>query len=228
MKRVQILTVSVLIIAMLFMTVSISNAKDKAHPTVLPPNARVKGLTLGDWGAKEWQALFAIPAEQNPLLGHLWPTCYLERIKNVGVGVAYGPSGSSECEMPTGMMLYVPVLGSECSSIEEPTIGGSEEELRACVLNLVPDNLNATIDGIDVQNIEDYTALTPLFQFDLPEDNILGAPAGTYDSIGYSTGFLLAPLSRGEHTIHVHGEIPNGSFAYDWIYHITVTNKGGH
>jgi len=225
MKITRILTVSLVITSMLLMTISIPGAQAAANPGVLPPTARVQGQALGEWGAELWRAILAIPTSQNPIIGNPWPTCYLERIGNVGISVTYGFSGSSECDMPVGMTLFVAVVGSECSTAEQPPYyGGNEEELQACVLQFVPENLEASVDGIPVRNIGDYTALSSLYQFELPAENILGAPAGSYDSVAYTTGFLLTPLSPGDHTIHVHGEIPNGGFVYDWIYQITVTN----
>ncbi len=223
MKSTRIFAV-LLLLTFLFVNVSISTAQSSPNPSALPPDGKVQGLTLGDWAVEDWKALLAIPASQNPIIGNPWTTCYLERIGNVGLGVSYGFTGSSECEMPVGMTLYVLVVGSECSTIESPPFyGGNEAELRACALQFAPANLAASVDGVPVRNIEAYTTLSPMFQFYVPPDNILGAPEGTYDSIAYQTAFLLAPLSPGEHTIHVHGEIPNFSFTYDWIYHITVT-----
>jgi hypothetical protein len=32
---------------------------------------------------------------------------------------------------------------------------------------------------------------------------------------------MLAPLSRGEHTIHLRGEIP-GAFVTEVLYHVTI------
>ncbi len=178
MKKLRIFSASVLILGMLFMSISIPSAMAAPNPAVLPPDARVQGLTLGDWTAKFWQALASIPADQNPLLGHLWPTCNLDQVGNVGVGAGYGASGSVDCEMPNGMILYVPIVGAECSNIEPPPFyGGNEAELRACALQFVPSNLSATIDGIPVNNLGKYTTLSPLFQFTVPEDNFLGVPA---------------------------------------------------
>ena len=224
MKKSRVLSASVLIAALLFMTVSIPTVQGETNPAVLPPTARVQGMTLGEWGAEFFRFFFEIPASQHPALGYPWPNCYLERIGNVGLGVTYFNSGSSECQMPAGMILYVPVVGGECSSAELPPFyGANEEELRACVMKFVYVNVQASVDGTPVRNIEAYAALTPLYQLDLPDGNVWGAPAGTYISVGKEYGFLLAPLSPGNHTIHVHGEVPDFDFVYDWVYHVTVT-----
>jgi hypothetical protein len=225
MKRTRVLTVSVLITAMLLMTVSIAGAQGSANPAVLPPTARVQDMTLGEWSAEMFRALFEIPASQNPALGYQWTNCYFKRIGNVGLGVTYFSGGSSECQMPAGMILYVPIVGGECSTAEPPPYyGGNEEELRACVLAFVYENVYAFVDDTPVRNIESYFSLTPLYYFDLPSDNVLGGPAGKAYSVAHAYGFLLAPLSPGKHTIHVHGEVPDFDFVYDWVYHITVTD----
>jgi hypothetical protein len=124
------------------------------------------------------------------------------------------------------MMLYVPVVGTECSTVEAPPFyGGNEQELTACALGFPPSNLQASVDGLPVKNLESYTSLSPLYQLDLPEGNLLGVPAGSYDSVAYTTGFIVTPLSRGEHTIHVHGELGGGAYIYDWTYLITITGR---
>jgi hypothetical protein len=224
MKRIHIFTVAVMIASMLSLSLSTPQALGSTNPVVLPPEARVQGLTLGGWHAEFWRATLEIPASQHPGLGYPWPNCYIERIGNVGLVVASWISDEIECEMPVGMMLYFNVVGSECSTAEPPPwYGGNEEELRACALQWVPEDLEAAIDGVPVQNIDQYTALSPLYQFILPEDNVLGAPAGTYDSVAYSNGFILAPLSPGEHTIEISGEVPAIPFEFHKLYHITVT-----
>ncbi len=223
MKKTRVLSVS-LLIAVLLMTVSISGVQGAANPAVLPPTARVQGKTLGEWGAEYWRAGLRIPMAQNPAFpGVPWPTCYLERIGNVGLIVGYVYSGSSECVMPAGMTLYVLVVASECSTAEPPPFyGANEEELRACNLKFAQANLAASIDGVPVRDVEAYTTFSPLYQFSVPDGNYLGAPAGMYESVAYNTAFLLAPLNPGAHTIHVHGEVPIASFIYDWVYYITV------
>ncbi len=225
MKSIRVLMISVLVATLLLINVPVQGARSAANPAVLPPTAQVGGKSLGEWGAQQWSAEFAIPASINPFLGYPWPTCYFKRIGNVGLAVGYVFSGESECEMPAGVFLYVIVIGTECSTAEPPPFYGADEEgLRACVQTMAAfKNMAADVDGVAVQNLESYRARSPLYQFILPEGNMLGAPAGTYDSVAENIAIMLAPMSPGKHTVHVHGEVQDGSFNYDWVYHITVT-----
>lgn len=213
MNRIRKLLISILAAVMLSTTVFIAGTQASRHPPVLPPEAKVQGLTLGEWVANFIIAEFGIPASENPGVGNPWPECYTDRIGNVGLGIAYFSSGESECEMPTGMFLYVPVVGVECWDVPD---------LVGCALAYQPVNLQATVDSLPVQNIDQYAALSPLHQLYLPEGNIFDYPSGSYDAVAYATGFLLTPLSPGEHTVHVYGEVPFVDFTYEWTYHITV------
>ena len=112
--------------------------------------------------------------------------------------------------------------------------GTSEAELRGAA-NFFADhavNLSCTIDGRLLQNVEAYRASSPLFTFGpLPENNLLGLPEST-TSPAVSDGYfvMLAPLSKGQHTIHFAGafvftQAEDGfdfSFSLDITYHLTV------
>jgi hypothetical protein len=218
MKRMRIFSV-VLVISALFLSFPIHSAQGSASPPVLPPEAKVKGLTLGQWAARMNQ-LYTIPEPINPTV-HPIPECYFVRYGNVGIAPAYFESGDSNCEMPVGMKLYVPVVLSTCASIMGD--GDTEEELRACAITPTA-NLQASIDDIPVAHLEKYSVTSPLYTMVFPEDNILGVEAGSSSAVTFETGFFTTPLIPGLHTIHVHGEFPEYDFVYDWIYHITVTN----
>jgi len=214
-----------LTLALLLVTVSVAGAGGNANPGILPPNSRVQGLTYGEWAASWWQSVLSISESENPAAGAPWTDCFLERIENVGLGIAFfAQSGTFACEMPPGMMLFQPIVGAECSTLEEPPYyGGSEEELRACAMSFVPSELQATIDGVPVQNLSDYLVTSPIFDFAVPEDNVLGVPAGSGQSVAYGAYLMLAPLSPGQHTFHLQGAYPDG-WTYDWYYDITVTH----
>jgi len=85
-----------------------------------------------------------------------------------------------------------------------------------------------------LQDLESYRSQSPLFTFGpLPDNNVLqffgvNAPAGTVSaSVSDGVHLMLAPLSRGDHTLHFHGALDLSSiggptFVQDITYHLTV------
>jgi hypothetical protein len=221
MKRLRVCLI--LTLAMLLVTGSVAGAGGDANHGVFPPAARVYGLTLGEWSASWWQALLSIPAAENPAMGAPWTDCFLQHIGNVGLGIGFfAESGTFACEMPSGTILLQSVVATECSTLEEPPYyGGTPQELRACARSSIPTNVQVTIDGVALKDPSRYLVTSPLYFFTVPEDNVLGVPAGSGWSVSHGAFFMLAPLSPGQHTMHLHGEWPD--FVYDWNYDITVT-----
>lgn len=225
MKQVKILSIVAVVAALLMGTVYIASAGGNKNPGVLPPNSRVQGLTYGEWSARWWQYVLSIPGEENPLTGGTGTNCVYQRIGNVGL-VAVDPLSESTitCQVPTGMMLFLDVLSAECSTVEEdPFYGGNEEEMRACALSFTISDLQASIDGSEVKNLDQYIHTSPLFEFTLPEDNILYTEELSGQSVSNGAHLILAPLSPGEHTIHLHASIPELEFTVDMNFELTVT-----
>jgi hypothetical protein len=203
-------------------------ARSNSNSGVLPPSSVVHGFTYGQWLAQWWQYALTLPATENPLSGATGEKCVYKRVGNVGLVLANSTLGMPiQCKVPAGMMLYLEVLGAECSNLEAPPFYGSNEaELRLCAQSFIPQNLQATIDGVEVGNIGKYIFTTPLYQFTLPEDNILGVPADALgQSIGSGSYLLLAPLSPGQHTIFVRGSYPDLDYTAEKTFVITVDSK---
>lgn len=225
MNRIKILSIIALVAVLLLGTVYIASARGNRNPGVLPPNSRVQGMTYGEWSAEWWQYVFSLPMDQNPLVGATGTECAFELNGNVAVVVVDPLSPEPiECEVPAGTTLFLDILSAECSTLEEPPFyGGNEEELRACAQAFILHDLEATIDGVAIQNIEAYIHTSPLFEFTLPADNILEVEAGlTAQSVSYGAHLMLAPLTPGEHTIQFHASHPD-DFTVDTSYHITAT-----
>jgi hypothetical protein len=228
MKKLRVLIYGLLIAALLFMTASVpSVVRATSNPGVVSPHARVQGLTYGQWEAKAFRYLFEIPADQNPGIGAPWTNCYLKRVGKVGVGVTFFlTSGTFNCQMPTGMFLFLPVIGTECSSVEPPPFyGETYPELRACAESFVIQDLAVSVDGVPLKHLQDYISTSPLYTFTLPENNVLGLPAGTAKSVARGLALMFTPFSPGKHTLVVHGAMPDAQFIYTWTYNITVTHS---
>src|SRR5713226_1030898 len=101
------------------------------NPRVIPPNARYRGLTYGEWGARWWQAAFSVPVVDgdHPLIsgGAFGGENGVLFLSGVGGGVTI------ELTIPPGTALFFPVVNTECSVIEpDPFHGDDEVSLRAC------------------------------------------------------------------------------------------------
>lgn len=224
MKQYRIQIAVVVAVILLLTAFSIASSRGNKNPGILPPNSQVQGLSYGEWSARWWQYVLSIPSPENPLVGATGNNCVFQRKGNVGL-VAVDPTlvEPIQCEVPSGMLLYLDILSVECSTVEEPPFyGGNEEELRACATGFTITDLQASIDGVEVENLDQYIHTSPLFEFTLPEDNILYTDVLTGESVSKSAHLILAPLRPGDHTIHLHASIPELEFTVDMNFDLTV------
>jgi hypothetical protein len=201
---------------------------DNVNPQVLPPNSHPRGRSYAEWSAAYWQWNSALPIDQNPNFdgencmnganGQAGPVWFL------GGGVGIFPVVRN-CEVPLGKAVFFQLLAGECSTLESPPFyGANEPELRVCAETLADlmTNIACEVDGVALQGLVAYRFQSPVFQIVFPPDNVAGVPGGgTGLSVGDGWYVLLAPLSKGQHTIHVHGEVPT-FFVQDITYHLTV------
>ena len=182
--------------------------------TVLPPDEPAYGASLGEWSARHWQWTVSLPAQVNP--GH----------DVTGAACGYGQSGPvffiprnfPPCVVPTGVALFVPIAGAECSTAEPPPYFGRDEAaLRACAAAEVDryTGIVVRVDGQVVPDIESYRASSPRFTMALPENNVLGVPAGVAYAVADGYQVMLAPLPAGEHEIMAHVELTDGTVLPD-------------
>jgi|ERR671910_430012 hypothetical protein len=129
------------------------------------------------------------------------------------------------------------ILNSECSFAEFPNLK-TEEQLRQCAKQMQDSvvHLEASIDGIPLTGLEKYRIQSPLFNFTLPENNILGLPSQTTSAVSDGNWVFLKPsLPVGNHTIYFKDGLKNvtdnishefaGPYGWDYpnTYHITTT-----
>jgi hypothetical protein len=226
MKKSQVLAVITVVVVLLLATAYIAFARGNANHTILPPNSRVQGHTYGEWSSIWWQYVFSLPADQNPLVGATGTKCAFKRVGNVAV-VVVDPTAIEpiECEVPNGTILYLDILSTECSTLEEaPFHGENEADLRTCAEGFILTDLEASIDGVAIQNLDQYIHTSPLFEFTVPENNILEVDAGSIgQSISNGAHLMLKPLTPGVHTIHLHASYPDLEFTVDTTYNFTIT-----
>ena len=188
---------------------------------IYAPDDVVAGATLGEWSAKQWQWTLSLPIGANPGQDVTGASCATDQDGSV----FFLPRNFPPCRVPADTLIFVPIVGTECSTAEAPPFhGASEEELRSCAVADVDryTNITVRIDGEEVPDIATFRMTSPIFRVVLPVHNVLGVPAGDAEFVADGYSLLLAPLAPGEHQIMVHVELTDGTVLPDKLIHLTV------
>lgn len=209
---------------------------------ILPPNAKLLGKSLGDWGGAWWQWALAIPRDSNPV----WDTDGTYAAVNQSGPVwflagTFGFDVTRTVTIPTGKHLFFPLFNTcwwapddlefaeyvvEFELGLDPSQFTDLEILKltaAYFVGFVSD-LTLEIDGVSARNLFAYRGTStepfPLFISDVFEE--FGIPEGERDyatSDGY--WIMLSPLNPGSHTLRFTAQTVDG-FSLDVTYKITV------
>jgi hypothetical protein len=195
---------------------SISNSSNKKHNEtqgIFGVTSSPYGLTYAEWTAKWWQWAYSIPKNINPAFDDTGIHCTVNQNGPVWFFPgAYGKDVTRHCTVPSDKAILFPILNSECSLAEFPNLR-NYEQLRQCAKQIQDSviQLNASIDGKNIGNLEQYRIGSPLFNFTLPQNNILGLPPQSTQAVSDGNWIFLEPLSEGNHTISFKGGLRNDS-----------------
>ena len=199
---------------------------NNGNPRILPPQSHSHGKTYGEWAAALLQWASSIPADTNPFND------------TTGVNAAIGQSGSvwflagaftsttvtRSVTIPSGTALFIPLVGTVWVTLPtDPPMTIQEIRDLLTFLNSGISDVTCEVDGVPVKSPLNYVEQSPVFSVTLPANNLLGVDAGTYSPCvdeGYY--LMLAPLSKGEHTIHFTSNHVLFEIVVDITYHITV------
>lgn len=246
MRSPRRLLITAVLLGLTIATSSLAQARANPNPGVLPPNATVDERTYTDWGIAWWQWALSMPAAQNPLTDLTGERCGLQQSGSVwflgGVfalpGVeATGPV-TRNCTIPAGKKLFFPVANVIYIAFSWVPTDTPEFTRKAAWEYANMQGGSVSIDGVEVADLARYRlppgpAATaeqvnniPIFGITVPQDNLFGdetvLPAGYYP-VNAQDGYylMLAPLSRGKHTIHIVGTTA-GEITVDVTYNLTV------
>src|SRR5918992_163213 len=66
-------------------------------------------------------------------------------------------------------------------------------------------NLDASVDGVKIENLQQYRAVSPQFDLILPNSNVFGLTPGTTRSVADGFWIILQPLPAGKHEVGFSG-----------------------
>jgi len=206
---------------------AIADAQGKnMNPRIIPPHAHPGGRSYAEWSVSWWRWLISIPIDENPGLdtdgsfvalnqsGHVW---------FLAPNYAQGAVDVRTATIPPGKMLFIDIA----AFVGSPGIGdpSDPDELYEVLAEAVEGIVEIVfeVDGHLLEDIEDYRVASPLFELEFPEDNVFGAEPGTYyPSAAEGYYAMLAPLSAGEHTIHIYADFGEIFGTSEVTFYLTV------
>ena len=196
-------------------------AHDKPEGLVYAAGEEIDGASLGEWSARYWQWVTSLPVGENPAQD---PTGALCGYGQTGP-VFFIPRNMPPCTVPEGVSVFLPIAGSQCSTLEPPPFHGDDEaSLTACAA-IEADRYTrivVRVNGEVVPDVEHYRAASPVFSMQLPENNIFAVPAGTGLAVADGYHVVFRPLQPGTYEIVVHVEVIDGYALPDKTLHLSV------
>jgi hypothetical protein len=171
------------------------------------------GFSYGKWTAKWWEWAYSIPLKINPAYDNPGKLCSINQTSPVWfLPGTYGHDVVRKCTIFNNTSILFPILNSECSYADFPYLK-NETQLSVCA-KAEQDKVNsleASIDRIKLANLNQYRIQSSLFNFTLPEDNILHLKPQTTQAVSDGNWIFLRPLSIGNHTISFRGDTADSS-----------------
>jgi len=234
LSGLRVLVVAVLTIlwgvAMIVSSTLLHVQADSINPGVFAVDSKPYGIPYAEWAGKWQQWLFSVPQPLNPVTDPTGMNC--AQGQNGPVWFLAGTTGGSAertCTIPAGKAIFYPVISAECTYADTPNVK-SEPGLVSCaqVDNTRSINLQATVDGVNIKQLNNYRATSPLFNFTISPHNAFGVPAGPTHGIADGFWVFLKPLTPGKHELHFSGLTPGNpttgttNFIVDTKYHLTA------
>jgi hypothetical protein len=232
-QNISSLVSALAVIALLSATAESALAQKSTVPTVVPPDASYHDFTYAEWSAAATRFIMEHPLEGHP--GLATPDFDVKSGQDGEVWFLGGPFEPYErsITVPAGKALFLILLNVDGSSLEEPPFhGDTEAEQREIAASFADHIINVfcTIDGAQVENMDDFRVSSPQFEFTAPTPWIFGNVGGSGTAVGDGYYVMVDRLPKGEHTIRFGGAFHftlaedgfDADLPVDMTYHVTV------
>lgn len=169
--------------------------------SIFPIDSRPYGLSYGEWSARWWLWAATIPKSNNPLLDTTGANANINQNNPYVFFLCQTYEGagsipSRQVEVPKDRAIFIPIIN--WISILHIDGENDEELLDAAKKRMdVVTNLQITINDIATkEELEEYRTRSPFFEFELPEDNILGISPGHKRAVSDGYWLLIKRLER--------------------------------
>ena len=176
---------------------------------IIQPGSKPYNITYSDWTAKWWQWAYSIPVDNHPAYDDTGKFCGENQKQPVWFFPgSFGHPVTRTCEIPQDTALLITILNSECSFAEYDSLT-TEKELRDCATKIqdTVSGVHASLDGINIPDLEDYRVESNLFNFTVPENNILNLTPQTTQAVSDGNWLFIKPLPVGTYELKFKGDL---------------------
>jgi hypothetical protein len=227
LRRIVLATVAVALCAP---SVAGAHSTSKLGGGVLvPPYAKVDGLTGGDAMGEMWYRGYTLPAAENQGFGNGKPCVRLGRTGNILVGAEFQPG---PCSVNQGTTVLIWGITSTCDNFDPLNgyYGADEAAQRECaVTTLAPyvEAIRLTVDNGEPVDFHSrrFAIFSPQRKVLVRADNPFGLPAGRGTFTAWGWVAWLKDLSPGRHMIRSEAAFNDGSDPHESSLVINVIQR---
>ena len=200
---------------------------DELNPGLYSPDSNPYGTSFPVWTTKWWQWFVGIPNSQQPFPDTTGEKCDTNQAGPVWYLVGSGGKVERNCSIPSSKAILFPILNTECSYSESPSLK-NEAELRKCAVDSNKDAiLSASLDNQEIKNIDKYKITSGLFNVSYPSDPVFVTNSNFSQAVSDGWFIMLEPLKPGQHELkfsasQVGAQTTGESTALDVTYHLTI------
>ena len=174
---------------------------DEINPGLYSPNSSPYGTSFDKWTTKWWQWFIGIPNSQQPFPDTTGEKCGIKQAGPVWYLVGAAGKVERNCIIPSDKAILFPILNTECSYSETPTLK-TEQDLRKCAVESNKDAvLKASLDNHEIKNIDNYRVTSSPFNVTYPSDPVFPTNSNFSQAVSDGWFIMLEPLKPGTHEL---------------------------
>ena len=185
------------------------------------------GTAYADWIKKWWQWNVSLPKAEHPAANPNITKCPVGKSGQVSflTQSLQGPSDYS-CTIPAKNAIMIPISTGSCTSIEAHSTKPADL-INCATIGDQYLTFKATLDGVQLNNLENNYATTKIFDMTVPNDNYEFLKGGTYPTGAGGYFVFLKPLPVGEHNLSITARVlnptdPSFNYNYDTSFDLKV------
>lgn len=195
------LVASLTLLAVTMTTGNLAFAED-LNEGVVNPDSKLYEKHTSQW----WQWAVSVAEPNNPVVDETGEDCSVNQSGNVWfLAGTSGGIAERDCAIPLGTKILFPIVnlqGTETSAENAEAFN----DIITVLMDTVTD-LQVTVDGVPLENVEEYRFKdSSAYTIDCQAPELGCAPSETH---GVQEGYyiMLTPLTPGEHTVEFSGTI---------------------